>query len=189
MGPHRDRVVGRGRAARGAGAALRQQRVAMAAYNPPPFLGACRCATAFATRSSRSRRRSRAPPAVAQGRHQSMLPQPPTARRLPPAARRSPPAAARAPPPSPATLPPLTNRRACIPGTKLHAMVTAVDGSTFLAPRAVHKLQRARSHGGTHPHGSRLASHSIGHSRWVCVPAIRSGLSLLTLHRNATGGV
>ena len=113
----------------------------------------------------------------------------PAARHLPPAARHSPPAAARAPPPSPATLPPLTNRRACIPGTKLHAMVTAVDGSTFLAPRAVHKLQRARSHGGTHPHGSRLASHSIGHSRWVCVPAIRSGLSLLTLHRNATGGV
>ena len=64
---------------------------------PPPFLGACRCATAFATRSSRSRRRSRAPPAVAQGRHQSMLPQPPTARRPPPTARRSPLAACRRP--------------------------------------------------------------------------------------------
>ena len=91
------------------------------------------------------------------------------ARHLPPATRRPPPADARAPPPPRATLLPLTNRRACIPGTKLHAMVTAVDGSTFLAPRTVHKLPRARSHGGTHPHGSRLESHSIGHSCWVCV--------------------
>ena len=56
-----------------------------------------------------------------------------------------PPAAARAPPPPSAALPLLTTPRACIPGTKLHAMVSAVDGSTFLAPRAVHKPQRARS--------------------------------------------
>ena len=164
MGPHRDRVVGRGRAARGAGAALRQQRVAMAAYNPP-------LSSALAGARQPSQRAHLAA-ADARGRHQLLhkgatslccRSRPlPAARHLPPAARHSPPAAARAPPPSPATLPPLTNRRACIPGTKLHAMVTAVDGSTFLAPRAVHKLQRARSHGGTHPHGSRLASHSIG---------------------------
>ena len=68
---------------------------------------------------------------------------PPAARRPPPAARHPPPAACRRPRTTAATSDVAPHQPARLhPGTKLHAMVTAVDGSTFLAPRAVHKLPR-----------------------------------------------